>query len=226
MDTRTFTIVDTETQQVKEITSSATTLGELKRDLRQYGFNVNGKLIQEALTKIEFIDDDDARLPHDVSYKGTVTNDLVFRITNAEKKIKSGVDRKWIYNKIKERGLENEIKAQYGKNYTVLSNELLLPFVCEATDSSETCTCTVEESGLEDEIKVEFGKNYFSKNSTTSNDTPVNPIENLVNLLVCYGYLKTEDKDRIFNGCISEDSCKNSGKYSKKELDDLLSALN
>ena len=63
----TFTIVDTESQKTKEIQSNATTVAELKRDLRQNGFNVDGKTIQEALTRTEFKDDSSV-LPHDVPY--------------------------------------------------------------------------------------------------------------------------------------------------------------
>src|SRR5574344_2895449 len=85
---KTFTVVDTETQMTKEIKSSATTVGELKRDLRQNGFNVDDKTIQEALTRVRF-EDDEALLPHDVSYRGTITNDLVFRLTKTNKNVKS-----------------------------------------------------------------------------------------------------------------------------------------
>ena len=76
-----FTIVDTESQKTKEIHSSATTVAELKRDLRQNGFNVDGKTIQEGLTRTEF-KDDSSLLPHDVPTRnGGITNDLVFRLT-------------------------------------------------------------------------------------------------------------------------------------------------
>ena len=123
-----FTIVDSESQRTKEIQSNATTVAELKRDLRQNGFNVDGKIIQEALTRTEF-KDNTSLLPHDVSYKGSITNNLVFRLTKANKRVKSGMDRKEAYNKIKELNLGEAIKAKFGKNFTQCSTNDLINFI-------------------------------------------------------------------------------------------------
>lgn len=87
--TKRFTVVDTRSNQVKTFNSEATTVGELKQDLRNIGINPDGMAIQEGLTKTE-LGSDSSLLPSDVNYRGTVTNNLVFRLTQPNKKIKSG----------------------------------------------------------------------------------------------------------------------------------------
>lgn len=82
-------IVDSRTQTVFDLESNATTLGELKQELIDRGYNLNNCIFQEGKTKTEF-KSDDALLPTNVSYRGTVTNDLIFRISVSKGKIDSG----------------------------------------------------------------------------------------------------------------------------------------
>ena len=89
METRKITIVSTKSQSKKVIMSSATTLAELKSDLRQNGIDYEGMSFFEGTSKVE-LKNDASVLPHDVPWKGTVTNELVFMLTNTNKKIKSG----------------------------------------------------------------------------------------------------------------------------------------
>jgi hypothetical protein len=134
---KTFTIVDTESQKTKEIQSNATTVAELKRDLRQHGFNVDGKTIQEGLTRIEF-KDDSSLLPHDVPCKGGgITNDLVFRLTKTNKNVASGMDRKEAYAAIKKLNLGEAVKAEFGRNFTQCSTNDLVVFVQNHQGSSQ-----------------------------------------------------------------------------------------
>ena len=84
-----FTVVDTRSNQVKTFNSEATTVGELKADLRREGIDPTGMDIQEGLTKT-VLGVDSSMLPTNVSYRGTTTNNLVFRLTQPNKKIKSG----------------------------------------------------------------------------------------------------------------------------------------
>ena len=122
METRKITIISTKNHSTKVINSAATTLGELKTDLDNAGIGYTDCTFFEGLTKTE-LKNNDAILPHDVPYKGTITNNLVFMITNASKKIKSGADRKSIIAEIKSKNLTEVVKNTYGKNYTNCKTE-------------------------------------------------------------------------------------------------------
>lgn len=124
METRKITIISTKNHSTKVINSAATTLAELKSDLNNAGISYTDCTFFEGLTKTE-LKNDAAILPHDVPYKGTTTNNLVFMITNASKKIRSGakLDRKAIIEKIKAKNLTEVVKKTYGKNYTNCKTE-------------------------------------------------------------------------------------------------------
>lgn len=122
METRKITIISTKNHSTKVINSAATTLGELKTDLNNAGIGYADCTFFEGLTKTE-LKNDNSLLPHDVPYKGTTTNNLVFMITNASKKIKSGADRKTIIAEIKSKNLTELVKKIYGKNYTNCKTE-------------------------------------------------------------------------------------------------------
>ena len=122
METRKITIISTKNHSTKVINSAATTLGELKTDLDNAGIGYTDCTFFEGLTKTE-LKNNDAILPHDVPYKGTTTNNLVFMITNASKKIRSGADRKSIIAEIKAKNLTEVVKKTYGKNYTNCKTE-------------------------------------------------------------------------------------------------------
>lgn len=122
METRKITIISTKNHSTKVINSAATTLAELKSDLRNTGIDYTDCTFFEGLTKTE-LKNDAAILPHDVPYKGTTTNNLVFMITNASKKIRSGADRKSIIARIKALNLTEVVKNTYGKNYTNCKTE-------------------------------------------------------------------------------------------------------
>lgn len=122
METRKITIISTKNHSTKVINSAATTLAELKSDLNNAGISYTDCTFFEGLTKTE-LKNDAAILPHDVPYKGTTTNNLVFMITNASKKIRSGADRKSIIAEIKTKNLTEVVKKTYGKNYTNCKTE-------------------------------------------------------------------------------------------------------
>ena len=122
METRKITIISTKNHSTKVINSAATTLGELKTDLDNAGIGYTDCTFFEGLTKTE-LNNNDAILPHDVPYKGTITNNLVFMITNASKKIRSGADRKSIIAEIKAKNLTEVVKKVYDKNYTNCKTE-------------------------------------------------------------------------------------------------------
>lgn len=132
--TKTFTVIDTRSNSKKFFESHATTVADLKRELAALGIDTTDIAIQEGLTHTEFKRDDEV-LPTNVNYKGVTTNNLVFRLTKAEKKIDSGADRSALYADIKENNLQEEIKETFGKNYTQVKTadleEFLSNFHCD-----------------------------------------------------------------------------------------------
>ena len=142
METRKITVVDSQSQSVKVIMSAAETLGELKQDLSANGYSLENKAFYEGLTRIE-LKTDDSILPHDVPRNGTTTNELVIRITTAQKKINSGMTRAEVYQAIKERNLAETVKNMYGKNFTQCSTADLLAVI--ANFSSKKAAKPVSE---------------------------------------------------------------------------------
>lgn len=119
METRKITIVETKNQKKSVIMSAATTLSELKDDLRQNGIDYTGMTFFEGTSKVE-LKNDNSVLPHDVPYKGSITNELVFMLTNTNKKIRSGaMSRAEAFNIIKyNQELKENCKKMYNKDYT------------------------------------------------------------------------------------------------------------
>lgn len=129
MEARKITIYDSATQSKIVIMSEAETLGDLKKDLDKVNVNYSECEFNEGVSKSTFTNDN-AILPKDLPYKGTVTNELVFMITPVRNKIKSGASaRDSFYNFIKEHDLKDVAKAYFGKNYTNVSTAELAEFV-------------------------------------------------------------------------------------------------
>lgn len=141
METRKHKVVDTRDNSVKEFESTATTLGELKRELLSLGITTDGMSIQEGYTRTELVDDASI-LPHDVNYHGITTNNLVFRLTRTNKKTELGTDRKMLYTFIKEYGLTDAVKTVFGKNFTQVSSADLEKFVADHSVQAGTPTST------------------------------------------------------------------------------------
>jgi hypothetical protein len=141
MKARRITVISTKTQRKQIIMSAATTLEELKRDLEAANVDYEGMTFYEGLSKTE-LKDNKSLLPHDISYKGQVTNELVFMLTNPNKKIASGVlspRRQKLYEEIKRSNLEYKCKEKYNKVYTQCSDNDLIHLIAE--NSTESCAC-------------------------------------------------------------------------------------
>ena len=135
MEARRITVVDTRVNRTKSFESTAETMAEMLADFRANGIDATDMAIQEGLTKTEM--NENSILPKDVSYKGTVTNNLVFRLTQKEKKTRSGMDRKEVYAMIKNNHLENMVKEALGRNYTQVPTVDLIKLI----ESTDTCDC-------------------------------------------------------------------------------------
>lgn len=136
MEVRKITVVSTRNQKKSVIMSAATTLAELKADLRQNGIDYEGMTFYEGTSKIE-LKDDNSVLPHDVPYKGQTTNELVFMLTNTNKKIRSGaaMSRADAYAAIKAKGLQGECVKRFGKNFTMCKTADLITLIYEKSAS-------------------------------------------------------------------------------------------
>lgn len=142
METRKITIVSTKDQTKKVIMSSATTLAELKSDLRANGIDYEGMTFFEGTSKVE-LKNDASVLPHDVPWKGTTTNELVFMLTNTNKKIRSGaMSRLEAYSEIKRMGLQDACLKKFGKNFTMCKTADLIALVEGNKDSKEEAPAT------------------------------------------------------------------------------------
>ncbi len=134
MESRKVTIINNKTQSQKVIqASTATTLGELKREMREAGIEYEGMTFFEGHLRAE-LKDDASILPTNIPYKGQVVNDLTFLLTAPEKKIKSGaMSRAEAYNAIKARGLQDECVKRFGKNFTMCKTQDLIDLLGEGS---------------------------------------------------------------------------------------------
>ena len=218
METRKITIISTKNHSTKVINSAATTLGELKTDLDNAGIGYTDCTFFEGLTKTE-LKNNDAILPHDVPYKGTITNNLVFMITNASKKIKSGADRKSIIAEIKAKNLTEVVKNTYGKNYTN----------CKTEDLEKILSMNNTSAPKEAPAKKEISNNPAMKTTDLSSYVTKaelrEVIESLLKETEKVGYVEDIDIDNIaIIGDVSSNNSeeeKSDSPYSSNELDDM-----
>ena len=155
MEARKITIVQTKNQKKSVIMTGATTLGELKNDLRANNIDYDGMTFYEGLSKTE-LKTDESILPHDIERNGVITNELVFMLTNAEKKIRSGVmSRAEAYTAIKQNNLQADCQRMFGRNFTMCKTSELIfliekkvspkkeatPAVTAATAGDKPCSC-------------------------------------------------------------------------------------
>lgn len=135
MEKRKITVVCTTGNRTVEILSDATTLRELKSDLTREGISYRDMSFLEGLSKTE-LKSDDSILPHDITWKGQVTNNLVIMLTTTNKNIKSGasMSRMEAYTCIKTMGLQDECQKRFGKNFTQCKTSDLVSLIEEKRD--------------------------------------------------------------------------------------------
>lgn len=201
-----FTVVNSATQSTISYESQAETLGQLKRELADKGINLDGMTIFEGLTKTE-LKSDDSLLPHDVPYRGTITNNLVFRITKANKNIKSGsMSRAEAYAKIKELNLQGVIASKYGKNFTM----------CKTAD-------LINEIN---KVETHWENPTTENNENTSSDATVAALEEkfdmLINVLLDNDVIDDVDVDIINSKpIVQKKDSEEKSPYSNDEISDM-----
>lgn len=146
---REILIANTKTQKRSKVTTSATTLGELKADLRTAGIDYSGMTFTEGISKTQLLDDA-TQLPQNVMYKGQPTNNLVILLTNTKKNIASGtMSRKEVYQAIKDNNLQDAVKEEFGRNFTQVPTSDLLVFL--AQDGNAEVTETLDDKPTDTE---------------------------------------------------------------------------
>lgn len=222
MESRKITVVQTKNQKKTVVMTTATTLGELKEALREVGVDYEGMTFYEGLSKTE-LKKDDSILPHDIERNGVVTNELVFMLTNADKKIKSGtMSRPELYSFIKENSLQDAVKKAYGKNFTMCKTNELQEIVNKHMKASKADTVVKDAPTLkisEPEVEV--------KTEATVTEAPqdISRVKSAVKVLleVLYEneYIDLAVKDEILD--ILESDVQPSVKEEVEEEDDMSS---
>ena len=130
MESRKITVLIEATQKKYVLMSSATKLSELKEELAQKGVTTNDSdSFKESRSK-SILTSPESVLPTNIPWKGGITNELVFMISKAERKIKLGMkSRNEIVALIKSYGLLDKVKEKTGKNYTNVSTAVLSEIV-------------------------------------------------------------------------------------------------
>ena len=209
MESRKITIVQTKNQRKSVIMSAATTLAELKSDLRANNIDYNGMTFFEGTSKVE-LKNDASVLPHDVPYKGTITNELVFMLTNTNKKIRSGatnMSRMEAYNAIKSMGLQDACVKKFGKNFTMCKTADLIALV-QSNSASKPASKTKTKAETKKEEKVEAPVNTpevsalvapASNNSECVDTVARAAISKLVEILEDNGTIEDYEKEEVLD---------------------------
>lgn len=238
METRKITIVSTKNQKKSVIMSAATTLAELKNDLRQNNIDYDGMTFYEGTSKIE-LKDNASVLPHDIPYKGQITNELVFMLTNTNKKIRSGANmsRANAYAAIKANSLQDECIKKLGRNYTTCKTIDLIALINEMSVSKPVpVEEPVKEVLAKEEEVTEIKEEEVEEQTDTTEFVDVKARAALSRLLTILGnnctledYEIEEIKD-VFDGKVeavaSEDPEPSSASpYSNDEIDTMFDFL-
>ena len=233
METRKITIVSTKNQSKKVIMSSATTLAELKSDLRQNGIDYEGMTFFEGTSKVE-LKNDASVLPHDVPWKGTVTNELVFMLTNTNKKIRSGaMSRMEAYAEIKKLGLQDACHKKFGKNFTMCKNADLIALVQSNSAAKPAPAPKAEAKKEETPVNTPVAP---ASNGDECVDTVARAaISKLVEILEENGTIEDYEKEEVLDilggevavttATSEEYKPKSASPYSDDEIDDMFNGM-
>lgn len=232
MEARKITVVQTKNQKKSVIMSAATTLAELKSDLRANNIDYEDMTFFEGTSKVE-LKNDASVLPHDVPYKGTITNELVFMLTNANKKIRSGatnMSRMEAYNAIKSMGLQNACVEKFGKNFTMCKTADLITLVQDYSASKPASVAPKTEAKAEEKVEAPAsnGGEYVDTVARAA-------ISKLVVILEDNGTIEDYEKEEvlgILGGKVAVSAAsseeykpKSASPYSDDEIDDMFAGM-
>ena len=202
MEARKITVVQTKNQKKSVIMSAATTLAELKSDLRANGIDYDGMTFFEGTSKVE-LKNDASVLPHDVPYKGTVTNELVFMLTNTNKKIRSGattMSRAEAYSAIKSMGLQDACVKKFGKNFTMCKTADLIVLVQSNSASKPAPAAPKAEAKKEEKMEASVNTPVSPASNGECIDTVARAaISRLVEILEENGTIEDYEKEKVID---------------------------
>lgn len=230
MEFRKVTIINNKTQSQKVIqASAATTLGELKREMREAGIEYEGMTFFEGHLRAE-LKDDASILPTNIPYKGQVVNDLTFLLTAPEKKIKSGaMSRAEAYNAIKARGLQDECVKRFGKNFTMCKTQDLIDLLGEgsakAASVKEEKKEVVKEKPTKKEAAKETAKEEKPVVTATSEGNVAGALEVLLEDLYGSDVIEEGTYDRAM-AVLKGTTYKAPEKMSKAEINKMFDFVN
>lgn len=248
MESRKITIVETKNQRKSTIMSSASTLAELKSDLRANGIDYSGMTFFEGTSKVE-LKNDASVLPHDVPYKGTITNELVFMLTNTNKKIRSGavaMSRTEAYSAIKSMGLQDACVKKFGKNFTMCKTADLIALI-QSNDASKPAPAAPKAEAKAETKKEEKVEAPVDTPEVSAPVAPMNnggecvdtvaraAISKLVEILENNGTIEDYEKEKVLDilggevavaAAPSEEyKPKSASPYSDDEIDDMFEGM-
>ena len=175
--------------------SNATTLGELKNELREKQVRYDSDCVFKEAASKTILTSNESILPSNIPWKGQVTNDLVFMVTAPQKKIKSGaMDRKEAYARVKELGLQGKIQELEGKNFTQCSTAVLISHIEneEKKVAKKTPKHTPAPVAKEKVVKADAHTMPASGKEMISN------LRNLLDEMVSKGVFMQHDADNIW----------------------------
>lgn len=239
MDVRKITVIQTKNQKKSVIMSAATTLAELKSDLRANGIDYDGMTFFEGTSKVE-LKNDASILPHDVPYKGTVTNELVFMLTNTNKKIRSGaatMSRAEAYSAIKSMGLQNACVKKFGKNFTMCKTIDLIALIQSNGAAKPAPVAPKAETKKEEKVEtpVNTPETPASNGGECVDTVARAAISKLVEILEDNGTIEEDEKEEvlyILRGKVAvsaepseEYKPKSASPYSDDEIDSMFAGM-
>lgn len=200
MEARKITVVQTKDQKKSVIMSAATTLAELKSDLRANGIDYDGMTFFEGTSKVE-LKNDASVLPHDVPYKGTITNELVFMLTNTNKKIRSGavaMSRTEAYSAIKSMGLQDACVKKFGKNFTMCKTADLIALV-QSNSAAKPAPAAPKAEAKKEETPVNTPVAPASNRGECVDAVARAAISKLVEILEENGTIEDYEKEEVID---------------------------
>ena len=229
MEARKITIVSTKTQKKSVIMSGAETLGELKNDLRNAGIDFEDMTFYEGTSKTE-LKTNESVLPKDVPYTNRTTgetintNELVFMLTNTNKKIRSGaMTRKEAYDVIRKQGLQVSCLKKYGKNFTVCSTNALIALIEANTPKKRSVKKTSKSKEKVAPIEILKVVDVQAREA----------IRTLANILNNHGYLYNDEAEAILSNLdndltpVAQENYNpdSASPYSDNEIDAMFSGM-
>lgn len=190
---RKITVLVESTQRKVVLESNATTLGELKNELREMQVDFDSEnVFKESRTK-SILASDESILPTNVPWKGSVTDELVFMITAPHKNIKSGMDRKEAYAKVKELGLQDKIQKGEGKNFTQCSTAILISYIEKASKKAAPKAKKAEPAA-----PIAKEKPVRKAKAAEAAEANLDALQNLLEELVDKGVITSSVSDNIW----------------------------